>query len=266
LIFGMTKDESATRRVPLAGGGAIPVLGFGTWQLHGEQAYRAVRDALAIGYRHIDTATAYGNEEQVGRALQESGVPRDEVFITTKLRPEDRHEATAIIKQSLRLLGIEALDLWLVHWPNGEDSLVDTWREMLDLRDAGQTRAVGVSNYSTRQVDALIDATGQAPAVNQIKWSPWLYDAARLAHSRHRGVALEGYSPFRASRLNDPVLADIAAAHRVTPAQVVLRWHVEHDVIVIPKSSKTERIKSNADIWNFRLSEREVARIDLLAR
>ncbi len=262
----MTKDETSTRRVLLAGGGAIPVLGFGTWQLHGEAAYQSVRDALAVGYRHIDTATAYGNEEQVGRALRDSGVPRDEVFITSKLRPEDRHVAAAMIEQSLRLLGIDALDLWLVHWPNGEDPLVDTWREMLALRDVGQTGAVGVSNYSPRQIDVLVEATGEAPEVNQIKWSPWLYDAARLAHSRGRGVALEGYSPFRASRLNDPVLTEIAAAHNVTPAQVVLRWHVEHDVVVIPKSSNPERIKANADIWGFSLSGHELARIDLLAR
>jgi diketogulonate reductase-like aldo/keto reductase len=250
--------------VPLASGGEIPVLGFGTWRLEGEAAYRAVRDALAAGYRHIDTATAYGNEEHVGRALHDSGVTRDDVFVTTKLRPEDRHVAAKMIEQSRRLLGLDALDLWLIHWPNGEDPLVETWREMLAMRDAGQAKDVGVSNYSPRQIDVLIDATGEAPAVNQIKWSPWLYDAGRLAHSRDRGVVLEGYSPFRASRLNDPVLAEIAAAHGVTPAQVVLRWHIEHNVVVIPKSSNPERIRANADVWGFRLSGHEVARIDLL--
>jgi diketogulonate reductase-like aldo/keto reductase len=260
----MTTD-AASRTVPLSGGGAIPILGFGTWQLTGEEAYRGVRSALDVGYRHIDTATAYGNEEQVGRAIRDSRLPRDDIFVTTKLRPEDRHVAEKMLEQSRRLLGLDSLDLWLVHWPNGRDPLVDTWREMVGLRDAGATRAVGVSNYSPRQVDALIEATGDAPAVNQIKWSPWLYDAQRLAHSRAQGVALEGYSPFRASRLRDPALVDIASAHGVTPAQVVLRWHVEHRVIVIPKSARPERIAANADIWGFSLSADEVARLDTIA-
>jgi 2,5-diketo-D-gluconate reductase A len=261
----MTIDDAASTTVPLAGGGAIPLLGFGTWQMQGDEAYTAVRAALDIGYRHIDTATAYGNEEQVGRAIRDSGVPREDLFVTTKLPPEQRHLAAKIIEQSRRLLGVDVLDLWLLHWPNGEDPLVDTWREMLQLRDAGQATAVGVSNYGPSQLDTLIDATGEAPAVNQIKWSPWLYDAERLAHSRRHGIALEGYSPFRASRLRDPVLAEIAAAHDVTPAQVVLRWHIEHGIIVIPKSAQPERIQANADVWGFSLSADEVTRLDALS-
>jgi diketogulonate reductase-like aldo/keto reductase len=137
---------------------------------------------------------------------------------------------------------------------------------MLSLRNAGGTAAVGVSNYSAAQIDALIDATGEAPAVNQIRWSPWLYDAERLAHSRRNGVALEGYSPFLASRLDDPVLLEIAAAHAVSAPQVVLRWHVQHDVIVIPKSAHADRIRANADVWRFRLTAAEMALLDSFGR
>jgi 2,5-diketo-D-gluconate reductase A len=259
-------DDAQSRTVPLSSGAAIPVLGFGTWQMHGEQAYRAVRAALETGYRHIDTATMYGNEEQVGRAIRDSGVPRDDIFVTTKLRPNDRHVAAQVLEQSRRMLGVDSLDLWLIHWPNGQDPLVDAWREMLSLRNAGGTAAVGVSNYSAAQIDALIDATGEAPAVNQIRWSPWLYDAERLAHSRRNGVALEGYSPFLASRLDDPVLLEIAAAHGVSAPQVVLRWHVQHDVIVIPKSAHADRIRANADIWRFRLTAAEMALLDSFGR
>lgn len=254
------------RTLTLAGGTSIPLLGFGTWQLQGASAIGAVTTALHAGYRHIDTATAYGNETQVGQAIRDSGVSRDDIFITTKLPWEESHRPRQIIEQSLQRLGTEHVDLWLIHWPNGADPMVDTWRELIEMRDEGLARAVGVSNYSPGQVDALIDQTGEAPTVNQIKWSPWLYDARRLKHARDRGVALEGYSPFRASRLGDPVLREIATAHDVTPAQVVLRWHIEHQVIVIPRSATAERIKTNADIWGFALTAEETARIDGLAK
>lgn len=257
--------SSDNRTIPLTSGTSIPVLGFGTWALRGAEARESVRTALEVGYRHIDTATAYGNEDQVGRALRESGVAREDVFITTKLPVERVDRAGEIIDNSLRQLGADYVDLWLIHWPDGADPLVDTWRLLLAMRDKGLTRAVGVSNYSAAQIDTLIEATGEAPAVNQIRWSPWLYDAGRLAHSRERGVALEGYSPFRASRLRDPALAAIASAHDVTPAQVVLRWHIQHGVIVIPKSASAERIRSNADVWGFALSDHEMARLDALS-
>jgi 2,5-diketo-D-gluconate reductase A len=258
--------SSADQTIPLVGGPSIPLLGFGTWALRGTEARESVRTALEAGYRHIDTATAYGNENQVGRGLRDSGVPREDVFITTKLPVEQVDRAGEIIDNSLRQLGTDYVDLWLIHWPDGDDPLVDTWRELLVTRDKGLARTVGVSNYSPAQVDALIDATGAAPAVNQIRWSPWLYDDARLAHSRDRGVALEGYSPFRASRLRDPVLAEIASAHDVVPAQVVLRWHIQHRVIVIPKSASPERIRSNADVWDFALSGDEMSQLDALSR
>jgi 2,5-diketo-D-gluconate reductase A len=243
----------------------MPLLGFGTWQLRGQEAYDAVRDALRIGYRHLDTATAYGNETQVGRALRESDVAREDVFVTTKLPPDHAGRERETIEASLRDLGTDYVDLWLIHWPPNGVASPETWRELLTLQSEGKARAVGVSNYSPEQVDELIEATGEAPAVNQIRWSPAIYDPGRLAHSRERGVALEGYSPFRASNLDDPTLREIAAAHGVTPGQVVLRWHVEHGVVVIPKSARRERIEENSDIFGFRLDDAEVRRIDALA-
>jgi 2,5-diketo-D-gluconate reductase A len=250
--------------VKLSGGGSMPLLGFGTWQISGRQAYESVVHALQVGYRHIDTATMYGNEDQVGRALRDSEVPREEVFVTTKLPPRQVNRVGRTIEESLRALGTDYVDLWLIHWPPGGEARPDTWREMLAIRDEGLARAVGVSNYSTAQLDELVEATGEAPSVNQIRWSPPLYDAETVREHRDRGVVLEGYSPFRAGNLRDPELADIAAAHGVTPAQVVLRWHVDHNIVVIPKSVTPERIESNFDIFGFSLSADEVARIDAL--
>lgn len=250
--------------VKLPGNGLMPLLGFGTWQISGRPAYEAVRHALAVGYRHIDTATMYGNEEQVGRALRDSEVPRGEVFVTTKLPPSRARQARRTIEESLRALGTDHVDLWLIHWPPDGQASPDTWRELLAIRDEGLARAVGVSNYSTGQLDELIEATGEAPAVNQIRWSPPLYDAATVREHRERGVVLEGYSPFRAGNLRDPVLTEIAAAHGVTPAQVVLRWHLEHGIVAIPKSATPQRIESNFDVFGFTLTPDEVARIDAL--
>jgi len=249
----------------LTGGGAMPLLGFGTWQITGSACTHAVRAALDAGYRHLDTATMYRNEAEVGRALAESGVPRDEVFVTTKLPPDRADAAGPTLDASLAALGVDAVDLWLVHWPPGGAG-VDLWREFLDARDAGRARDVGVSNYSLAQLDELTDATGVTPAVNQVRWAPALFDPEVLEGHRERGVVLEGYSPFRSTDLADPVLAEVADAHGVTPAQVVLRWHLDHGVVVIPKSVTPERITANADVLTFSLTDDERARVDALGR
>lgn len=162
-------------------------------------------------------------------------------------------------------MGLDRVDLWLVHWPPGRSARPQTWRELLGARDAGLARAVGVSNYSVAQLDELIDATGEAPAVNQIPWSPTRYDARVLAENRRRGVVVEGYSPLKGTDLRDPVLARIAAAHHVTPAQVVLRWHLEHGIAVIPKSAQPERMATNLDLTSFSLTEEEVRSVDGLS-
>ncbi|HEY1734889.1 MAG TPA: aldo/keto reductase, partial [Acidimicrobiales bacterium] len=179
----------------------MPLVGLGTWQADGDDAYRAVVDALEIGYRHIDTATGYRNEDQVGRALRDGGVARSEVFVTTKLPPDAAGHERETLEASLRLLGVDFVDLWLVHWPPAGEARPDVWSKVLGLRDEGLARAVGVSNYSPAQIDELVTATGIAPAVNQIKWGPELYDAALVDDHSTRGVVLEGYSPFKTTDL-----------------------------------------------------------------
>jgi 2,5-diketo-D-gluconate reductase A len=252
--------------VPLPGGAQLPLVGLGTWKLRGYQAEAAVAAALAAGYRHFDTAVMYGNEAEIGSALAESGVPREEIFITTKIRPSDVGRETSVLRKSLRALRTDYVDLWLVHWPpNRPQPRKQIWNEMRRLRDEGQVRAIGVSNYDLGQIDELISGTGEAPAANQVRWSPSRHDPAVLAGHRERGVILEGYSPLKDARLTDSVIEEIAGSHKVSPAQVVLRWHVEHGIPVIPKSQHRERIAANIDLFDFTLSKDEVARIDALA-
>jgi 2,5-diketo-D-gluconate reductase A len=259
-------EAAAVPAVNLPGGVRMPMIGFGTWLVRGKAGREALRAALAAGYRHIDTATMYGNEADVGHVLAGSGLARDEVFITTKLPSGKAGRERATLAGSLRALGTDYVDLWLVHWPPQDRMLIPVWREFLALRDQGRTRAVGVSNYSLAQIDRLIKATGEAPAVNQITWSPGRYDAAVLAGHQERGVAVEGYSPLKRTNLASPVLTEIAAAHDATAAQVVLRWDLEHGVTVLVKSAQPERIAANIDLLRFSLSPDEVARVDALAR
>ena len=250
--------------VELVSGAMMPLLGLGTWQARGRSAIDAVRVALDVGYRHIDTATVYGNEREVGQAVAESGVPRGDVFVTTKLPQSHAGRERATLEESLRALGLDYADLWLIHWPPEGDARPDVWERLLGLQAQGLARDVGVSNYSLRQIDELERATGRLPAVNQIEWGPALFDPELVEGHRRRSVQLEGYSPLRTTNLRDPRLVEIAAAHGVTPAQVVLRWHVEHRVVAIPKSANRERIAENAAIFDFTLTDTEIERLDRL--
>ncbi len=247
-------------------GGAIPVLGLGTWQSEGSDAELAVSTALQLGYRHLDTATGYGNEAQVGRALAQVGLDRDDVFVTTKLPPDHGGRERQTLTESLAALGTDHLDLWLIHWPPNKQASPEVWQELRAARDEGLVRSIGVSNYSIAQIDELIDATGEAPAVNQIPYSPVDHDPGLLAAHRERGVVVEGYSPLKRTDLDAEPIVAAARAHGVTPAQVVLRWHVEHDVVVIPKSVRRERIEENLAVLGFALTADEVAAIDTLGR
>jgi diketogulonate reductase-like aldo/keto reductase len=242
------------------------MVGLGTWKLRGDEARTAVTAALAAGYRHIDTATMYGNEEAIGQALAANGTSRDDVFLTTKIRPSDTGQAEKILRTSLRALCTDRIDLWLLHWPppRPTDSR-QAWNEMIRLRDAGLTRAIGVSNYSLAQIDDLVQATGVTPAVNQVHWDPTRHSADVLAGHRERGIVMEGYSPLKEVSLDNPVLTEVAAAHQVTSAQVVLRWHLEHGIVVIPKSAHADRITANIDLFGFTLDDTEVAAIDALS-
>ncbi|WP_315094651.1 aldo/keto reductase [uncultured Cellulomonas sp.] len=245
-------------------GGEIPVVGLGTWQSEGGEAERAVSAALQLGYRHIDTATGYGNEAEVGRALSTVGIDRDDVFVTTKLPPDHADRARRTLTESLTALVTDHVDLWLIHWPPNRQASPETWQVFREARDEGLVRSIGVSNYSIAQLDELIAATGEAPAVNQIPYSPRDHDPDLLAAHRERGVVVEGYSPLKRTSLDSPALVSAAQAHGVTPAQVVLRWHVQHDVVVIPKSTRQERIATNLDILGFELTEEQMAAIDAL--
>lgn len=251
--------------VALPGEVQLPMVGLGTAGLLGESGHAAVRAALDGGYRMIDTATAYRNEAEVGRALRDSGVDRSAVFVTTKLPPEEVGREAEVLDASLRALELDFVDLWLVHWPPGGRAAPATWDALLAAREAGKVRAVGVSNYSLDQLDELTAATGVVPSVNQIPWSPPLHDPATLAASRERGVVVEGYSPLSGTDLTDPALTAIAAAHGVSAAQVVLRWHLQHGIVVIPKSADPARQRTNLDLWGFELTQDEIAAVDVLA-
>jgi len=250
---------------PLDSGAAIPLLGFGTWQITGPEAQDAVGWALDVGYRHLDTATVYGNEKEVGAALSASGVARDDVFITTKCPPTKAGRELETLQASLAALRTDRVDLWLIHWPGGGSDIA-LWNALVEARDAGLARDIGVSNFSLTQLDELVEATGVRPAVNQIEWSPLLFDRALLDGHRDRGVVLEGYSALRGGTLDHPVITDIATRHDRTPAQVIIRWHLQHSVVVIPKSVRQDRIRSNADVAGLQLTEDDMAALDSLGK
>jgi 2,5-diketo-D-gluconate reductase A len=252
--------------MPLPSGAALPVLGFGTWRLSGPAATSAVTRALEVGYRHVDTATIYDNEAEVGAGLRASGVPRDEVFVTTKLPPERAGRERETLEQSLAALGLDAVDLWLVHWPPAPEVGLDVWRAFLAARDEGLVRDVGVSNYSLAQLDEVVEATGVLPAVNQISWSVHRFDAALLEGHRERGVVVEGYSGLKRGTMDEPVVQQIAERLGRSPAQVLLRWQLDHDVVAIPKSSDPARLAANADLDDLVLSAEDRARLDSLTQ
>jgi diketogulonate reductase-like aldo/keto reductase len=249
-------------RAQLASGAHLPLIGLGTWRLNGAEAREAIGWALEAGYRHIDTATAYDNERDVGRAIRDSGIARDEVFVTTKMPAENVGSERATLEQSLTAMAVDHVDLWLVHWPPGQTAGVSSWREFVQAREDGLARAIGVSNYSLDQIDELTEATGVTPEVNQVRWSPSLFDRATFDGHRERGVVLEGYSPFRAGGLDNPVLLEIAEAHQATAAQVVIRWHLQHGIVVIPKSARRERIVDNVDVAGLVLTDAQMLAID----
>jgi 2,5-diketo-D-gluconate reductase A len=250
--------------LPLPSGRRMPLLGFGTWQIKGDRATAATATALEAGYRHLDTATVYENEAEVGAALRDSGIPRDQVFVTTKCPGRDPATARETLERSLELLGTDHVDLWLVHWPEDSVSQVDVWAEFVEARKAGLATDIGVSNYGLELVDEVTSASGVAPAVNQVEWSPLLFDAGVLAGHRERGIVLEGYSALRGGTLEHPVIEKIAQRLGRTTAQVIVRWHLQHETVVIPKSVNADRIRANADVAGFALSDDDMAALDAL--
>lgn len=242
----------------------MPLLGFGTWQIQGDDAVRATSEALAAGYRHLDTALVYGNEGEVGRALADSGVSRDDVFVTTKCPPDRAGSGLTTLRESLERLGLEHVDLWLIHWPGDGSANSDLWGEFVEAQQAGLAREIGVSNFDAALLDEVTEATGVRPAVNQIEWSPLLYDADVVAQHRERDVVLEGYSALRGGTLTNATIGEIATRLERTPAQVIIRWHLQHGFVVIPKSVNADRIRSNADVGGFELTPDDMAALDAL--
>jgi diketogulonate reductase-like aldo/keto reductase len=249
----------------LADGNEIPVLGLGVWQVpNGPECVNAVRWALELGYRHIDTAQAYGNEESVGRALQESGIPRPEVFITTKFYPGSK-DPVAEAERSLERLGTDYVDLYIIHWPRRGPTWA--WPGMERARQLGHARSIGVSNFSAAELEQVMAVATIAPAVNQVQFSPFEHRRRLLDAARRRNVAIEAYSPLGTGRhLSNGRVAQIAQRVGRTPAQVLLRWCLQHDLIVIPKSTHRERIAENGQIFDLTLSDDDMAALDALDR
>jgi diketogulonate reductase-like aldo/keto reductase len=247
----------------LADGNEIPLLGLGVWQVpEGPECENAVRWALEAGYRHVDTAQAYENERSVGRAVRDSGVPREDVYITTKFHP-GRKDPVAEVQRSLERLGVDAVDLYIIHWPQGGPTWA--WDGMQRAREQGYARSIGVSNFSVADIDAVLEVADAPPTVNQVQFSPFEYRRRLLDACEQRGVAIEAYSPLGTGRhLDDEVVGRIADRLGRTPAQVLVRWCVEHELIVLPKSTHRERIEENAQIFDFSLSDEDMAALDAL--
>jgi diketogulonate reductase-like aldo/keto reductase len=257
-----TLTADGTARV-LADGTEIPLLGLGVWQVaDGRECEDAVRWALESGYRHIDTAQAYGNEESVGRALRSSGVRRDEVFLTTKFYPAHR-DPEAEAQRSLERLGVDHVDLYIIHWPQGGPRWA--WAGMQAAHERGYARSIGVSNFSAAELDELLAVADTPPVLNQVQFSPFEYRRGLLEACERRDIALEAYSPLGTGRhLDDERVARIAERLGRTPAQVLIRWCVQRDLVVLPKSTHRERIEQNAQVFDFTLSDEDMAALDAL--
>jgi diketogulonate reductase-like aldo/keto reductase len=263
----MARSLTPDSTVTLRGGVEMPLLGLGVWQSPpGAETRGAVLAALRAGYRLVDTARAYRNEEDVGAAVRDSGLPRDAVFVTTKLWNSDHgYDATLrACDASIARLGLGPLDLYLVHWPV-ERLRHDTWRAMERLLADGKARAIGVSNYTVRHLDELLARAKVPPAVNQVELSPFLQQRELVAYCRAHEIQVEAYGPLvRAHRMDDPVVSRIARRHGRTPAQVLVRWCLEQEIVAIPKSVREERIRENADVFGFALDAEDLAALGAL--
>ena len=253
----------------LNNGVEMPQLGFGVWQVADDEAERAVGTALEAGYRSIDTAAIYGNEEGTGRAIASSGLPREELFVTTKLWNADQGYDSTLraFDTSLKKLGLEYVDLYLIHWPMPErGTFVDTYKAFEKLYEEGRAKAIGVSNFLPEHLATLLEATSVVPAVNQIELHPYFPQRELRAFHDEHGIATEAWSPLGqgGALLGEPALARIAEKHGRTPAQVVLRWHLQSNVIAIPKSVTPARIKENIEVFDFSLDDEDLGAISAL--
>jgi 2,5-diketo-D-gluconate reductase A len=253
------------KTVTLADGNAVPALALGVWQIpEGDECVNAVQWALEAGYRHVDTAQAYENERSVGEGIRRSGVPRDEVFVTTKFNP-NQDDPVAAAEQSLERLGIERIDLYIIHWPARNATWA--WPGMELAKERGYARSIGVSNFNVGELDEVVGVATQVPAVNQIHLNPFAYRRELLDACARHGIVAEAYSPLGTGRhLADATVAQVAARVERTPAQVLLRWAFQHGFILLPKSTHKERIVENGALFDFALGDQDMAELDALDR
>ncbi|MCR4369365.1 MAG: aldo/keto reductase [archaeon] len=243
----------------------MPLLGLGTWEARGEEAKLAVKYAIEKGYRLIDTASFYGNEHEVGAGIKESKTKRKEIFLTTKLWNSEHDNVKAALGASLSRLGLDYVDLYLIHWPVSKKR-ISTWKEFERL-DSKKVRGIGVSNFTKRHLTELLKHAKIVPCVNQVEFHPYLYQKELLEFCTKNEIQLEAYSPLgRGAILRDRKIREIGENHSKTPAQIVLRWHLQHGVIPIPKTVRKERLEENASIFDFELSEAQMRSIDSLER
>jgi 2,5-diketo-D-gluconate reductase A len=264
----MPQPLTPAPRLSLDDGATIPQLGYGTYKVPSADAARLCLDAIEVGYRRLDTAALYGNEEGVGRAVREAPMPRDELFVTSKVWKDDNGYDTTLraFDQSMARLGLGVLDLYLIHWPvPSTGRYVDSWRALIRLQEEGRVRSIGVSNFHEHHIQRLIDETSVAPVVNQVELHPWLPQTALREFDEARDIRTEAWSPLARGRvLGTPLLDDLADKHGRTPAQIVLRWHIELGNLVIPKASSRERIRENLDVFDFALDADDMAAIATL--
>jgi diketogulonate reductase-like aldo/keto reductase len=256
--------DVTTASLVLTTGARIPLVGLGVWQTPRRATRDAVRAALGVGYRHVDTARIYGNEAEVGAAIRESSVPRDQVFVTTKLWNDDQGYDSALraFDASLARLGLDYIDLYLLHWPV-PGKRIDSWRALEKIFDEKRARAIGVSNFMQNHLEELFASARVVPAANQIEVSPFLQRRETRAYCEEKGIVVEAYSPLtRGERLGHPVVVDVARRAKRTPAQVLLRWGVQHGLVVLPKSVRPERIAENAAVFDFELPAESMKALD----
>lgn len=261
----MSSIDVRTATLPLRSGGSIPQVGLGVWQApRGEVTREAVLAALRLGYRHVDTARIYGNERDVGAAVRDSGIPRADVFVTTKLWNDDQgfDEALRAFDASLGRLGLDYVDLYLLHWPVAGKRL-DSWRALERIKAEGRARHIGVSNFLVPHLEELLAKASEPPAVDQIEIHPFLQHRETRAFCKKHGIVVEAYSPLtRGERLGDPVVVSVAERVARSPAQVLLRWAIQHDLVVLPKSTRAERIAENAALFDFTLDAAAMKELD----
>lgn len=264
----MNKKIESMENVTLNNGVLMPCIGLGVYRVENKEAEKIVETALSVGYRHIDTAMYYHNEEAVGKAIKKSGIPRGDIFVTTKMWNADQRSGKVqeAFEASLEKLGLDYIDLYLIHWPV-EGKFVDTWKKFEEIYKSGKVKAIGVSNFLPRHLDELLKAATVTPAVNQIELHPYLIQQETLDYCKKAEIQVEAWSQFAANQtglFDEQILTDIAKSHSKSPAQVILRWDYQRGVVTIPKSANKERMKQNLDIFDFELTDDEIQKINSL--